>query len=101
MNADKNKLHVLIIHCTLCEAYNSTRPLTHSAGDSMESRAAAVDGALVALASSRIGEHLTRQRGQAERVVKVAIDQQSGRPTNAFLRPTSEPTLTPQKLPNF
>jgi DNA-directed RNA polymerase subunit RPC12/RpoP len=25
MSADKNKLHALIIHCTSCDAYNSTR----------------------------------------------------------------------------
>jgi hypothetical protein len=34
MSADKNKLHALIIHCTSCDAYNSTRGIMNERGKS-------------------------------------------------------------------
>ena len=48
----------------------SGKPTEHGLPQQTDQRMAAV------LASARIGEHLTRQRGQPERIVKFAIGEQ-------------------------
>src|SRR5262249_35851747 len=50
----------------------SGKPTEHGLPQQTDQRMAAV------LASARIGEHLTRQRGQPERIVKFAIGEQPG-----------------------
>src|SRR5215468_12469679 len=48
----------------------SGKPTEHGLPQQTDQRMAAV------LASARVGEHLTRQRGQPERIVKFAIGEQ-------------------------